>query len=44
MDKVICQDCDAELGSKPSCDGTDGTSHGLCDPCFDVRYPEEDQA
>lgn len=33
MDEIICMYCSVHIGSKPSADGTNGQSHGVCDKC-----------
>ena len=37
--KVKCMYCDADMGEKDG-KGVEGTSHGICEKCWDKRYPE----
>ncbi len=37
--KVKCMDCGADMGEKDG-KGVTGISHGICEKCWNERYPE----
>jgi hypothetical protein len=38
---TVCMYCNEQLSEKKPEGGQPGVSHGLCEPCFEEKYAEE---